>query len=103
MQTKQTTTERTVHQMKSPALGSQETGRRGRGGGVRGTFVDGVVTGLLALLLWPTAAWAIDGNALPDAVFANNAQENQVCLQSIGFCSDVSADTNDSLGVALGM
>jgi len=101
MRTNQTTTEKTIHPMRSPVQGNKEKGRRGLGGGARGTFVGGVVTGLLALLLWPTGAWAIDGNALPDAVFANLG-ENRVCLQSFGVtCSDVSPDPNPSFGVAL--
>ena len=74
MQTNQTTTEKTVHSMRGPARGSQETGRERMCGGVRGTFVGGVVTALLALLLWPTTAWAIDGDALPDWVFAKSGK-----------------------------
>ena len=103
MQTNQTPTEKTIHPMRSPALGRTKTWRRGRGGGVRGKLLGVVLTGLLVLLLWPTAAWAIDGNALPDAVFANFNQRNRVCLQSFRVtCSDVSGDFNDSRGVALG-
>ena len=41
-----------------------------------------------------------------DAVFANRGQPNRVCLGdgtgSLNTCSDVSADTNKSEGVALG-
>ena len=75
MRTNQTTTERAVHPIKSPALGRTKTGRRGLSGRVRGKLLRGVVTALLALLLWPTAAWAI-----ADAVFANFSQ-NRVCLE----------------------
>ncbi|MCH8040781.1 MAG: hypothetical protein IH977_10625 [Nitrospinae bacterium] len=102
MRTNQTPTEKTVHPMRSPARGSQETGRRGLSGRVRGKLLGGVVTALLALLLWPTAAWAIDGNPLPDAVFANLG-ENRVCLGNAlaVTCSNVSGDTNFSCDVAL--
>jgi hypothetical protein len=47
----------------------------------------------------------VDGDSTVDAVFANSAQRNRVCLGdgAGGFaCSDVSADTNQSLNVALG-
>ncbi len=47
----------------------------------------------------------LDGDSNVDAVFANSAQRNRVCLGdgAGGFaCSDVSADTNQSLNVALG-
>lgn len=56
MRTNQTTTERAVYPIKSPALGRTKTGRRGLSGRVRGKLLGGVVTALLALLLWPTAA-----------------------------------------------
>ncbi len=55
MRTNQTTTEKTIHPMRSPALGRTKTWRRGRGGGVRGKLLGVVLTGLLVLLLWPTA------------------------------------------------
>ena len=102
MRTNQTTTERAVYPIKSPALGRTKTGRRGLSGRVRGKLLGGVVTALLALLLWPTAAWAIDGNPLPDAVFANFSQ-NRVCLGNAlaVTCSNVSGDTNFSRDVAL--
>ena len=56
MRTNQTTTERAVYPIKSPALGRTKTGRRGLSGRVRWKLLGGVVTALLALLLWPTAA-----------------------------------------------
>ena len=105
IRTNQTTTEKTVHPMTNPALGRKETAQRGMGAKFRSGVLSGVLTGLLALLLWPTAALAIDGNALPDAVFANfTPQRNRVCLLNVftGFtCSDVSTDTNTSRSVAL--
>ena len=50
----------------------------------------------------------LNGDAFLDAVFANNVgQVNRVCLGdgtgSLNNCTDVSADINDSLGVALGL
>ena len=47
----------------------------------------------------------MDGDTILDAVFANQNQPNRVCLGdgAGGFaCSDVSSDTNVSLGVGLG-
>jgi len=53
----------------------------------------------------------VDGDATLDAVFANSGQRNRVCLGNgdgtFGApgneCSDVSTDTNNSLGMALGL
>ena len=73
----------------------------------------GLLTGatlLLALTLDAGTALALDSDTKLDAVFANTGGPNRRCLASggsrfgiIGFkCRDVSADTNDSRGVALG-
>ena len=59
---------------------------------------------LLGLLLSLVPAVA---TAQLDAVFANRNQVNRVCLGdgtgSLNNCNNVSADTNDSRGVALGL
>jgi hypothetical protein len=59
------------------------------------------VLGMVTLVFTTTPAWA----STLDAVFANSLEPNRVCLNdgSGGFtCSDVSGDTNQSRGVALG-
>ena len=58
---------------------------------------------VLALLMIPLSPSVALGNL--DAVFANDPARNRVCLGdgAGGFtCSDVSADTNRSIDVALG-
>ena len=73
---------------------------------VRSTFWLFAALAILALLLMPaTASGGVDGDGNLDAIFSNALEPNQACFGdgSGGFvCSDVSADSFDSHGVAVG-